>query len=138
MTGRRLLDIKSATNQAEDWGGTLENGMFSIQAFEPIGQGNFLTRRGAETYATIRIIVRYTRVHPGPGYIFTFRWDEEFDASWRGEDLVTGDVTDIRRRGLHPNAGYAGIPLRSRDHPGRRNQPLLLGDPVRSPEPRNG
>jgi hypothetical protein len=52
-------------------------------------------RRGAETFATIRIIVRYTRVHPGPGYIFTFRWDEEFDASWRGEDLVTGDVTDI-------------------------------------------
>lgn len=43
VTGGRLLDIKSATNQAEDWGGTLENGMFSIQAFEPIGQGNFLT-----------------------------------------------------------------------------------------------
>jgi hypothetical protein len=95
VTGRRLLDIKSATNQAEDWGGTLENGMFSIQAFEPIGQGNFLTRRGAVPYATIRIIVRYTKVHPGPDYIFTLRWDEEFDAYWRGEDLVTGDVTDI-------------------------------------------
>jgi hypothetical protein len=95
VTGRRLLDIKSATNQAEDWGGTLENGMFSIQAFEPIGQGNFLTRRGADPYATIRIIVRYTKVHPGLDYIFTLRWDEEFDADWRGEDLVTGDVTGI-------------------------------------------
>jgi hypothetical protein len=36
--------------------------MFSIQAFEPIGQGNFSTRRGAAPYATIRIIVRHTNV----------------------------------------------------------------------------
>lgn len=69
--------------------------MFSIEAFEPIGQGNFLTRRGANPYATIRIIVRYTRDHPGPDYIITFRWDEEFDAYWRGEDLVTGGVTKL-------------------------------------------
>jgi len=92
VTSRRRMDIKVATSQVADFGGPATDGIFVVEAYEPITQSDFLDA-SERSRATLEVIIRYEESHPGNDIVFRFVWDEEFDAnSWHSTNFVTGET----------------------------------------------